>query len=125
MTSREPTRDREAAQILSRASWRIRRTVAEPERASVGERGPSTAISTHPLSILPARGRGDTCPEVSTRDPRGVLPGAGEGASGSSNLRVEASGHEFSYVCCCRRSDHMIGVPVSSSSAKADSFAAE
>jgi hypothetical protein len=28
-------------------------------------------------------------------------------------------------ACCCRRSDHMIGVPVSSSSAKADSFAAE
>jgi hypothetical protein len=97
VTSRDPTRDREAAQILSRASWRIRRTVAEPDRASVGERGPSTAISTHPLSILPARGRGDTCPEVSTRDPRGVLPGAGEGASGSSNLRVEASGHESSY----------------------------
>src|SRR5215211_4733293 len=81
--------------------------------------------STHPLSILPARGRGGSCTEVSTRDPRGVLPGAGEGASGSSNLRVEASGHESSYGVLLRALRHMIGAAVSSSSAKADSFAAE
>ena len=53
MTSRDPTSEREAAQILSRASWRIRRSAAEPERSGVGERGHTTAISTHPLSILP------------------------------------------------------------------------
>jgi hypothetical protein len=111
--------------MLSRASWRMRLTAADPGRTDIGGRGPSSAISTHPLSILPARGRGGSCPEVSTRDPRGVLPGAGEGASGSSNLRVEASGHESSYGVLLWAFRHMIGAAVSSSSAKADSFAAE
>jgi hypothetical protein len=111
--------------MLSRASWRMRLTVAEPERADIGGRGPSRAISTHPLSILPARGRGGSCPEVSTRDPRGVLPGAGEGASGSRTCGLKPQDTSPRTVCCLRRSGHMIGVAVSSSSAKADSFAAE
>src|SRR5215218_2881445 len=68
-----------------------------PIRDAPTSAGAALPAPFDPLSILPARGRGGSCTEVSTRDPRGVLPGAGEGASGSSNLRVEASGHESSY----------------------------
>ena len=124
MTSSDPTREREAAQILSRAWWRIRRTVAEPERAGVGERGPST-ISTHPLSILPARGRGDSCPEVSTRDPRESYLAPGKVRQGVRTCGLKPQDTSPLTVRCLRPSGHMIGAAVSSSSAKADSLAAE
>src|SRR5215218_70439 len=125
VSTRDPTSDSDAAQMLSRASWRMRLTDADPGCTDIGGRGTSSAIRpTHFPSSPLAAGVARVLrfqPEI--RGESYLAPGKVRQGVRTCGLKPQDTSPRT--VCCFRRSGHMIGAAVSSSSAKADSFAEE